>query len=300
MATHHKIFEQFRCWNGEVEAGFSANFLGVLTRDAFFNMMVKNAEKRLVRTELPAFDEEYFEWIDLLEAVTAARRTFTMIELGAGYGRWMANAVAALQATTKIPYKLIGVESEPTHFKWIKQHFKDNQFSAWRCKFVKACAAGKNGWVWFYVGRPDEWYGQAIAPAPPEVELAKVKVKLKAFLGMTIPLGDYIVKRVKAISLNKLLQHLEKVDLIDLDVQGAESEVLQAARKQLGDKVMRVHIGTHGPTIEEELRELFRGLGWENLNDYSCGSESETPYGRIQFGDGVQSWRNPRNFAAEK
>ena len=36
----------------------------------------------------PAFDEEYCEWIDVLEAVQAAYGRFTMIEFGAGYSRW--------------------------------------------------------------------------------------------------------------------------------------------------------------------------------------------------------------------
>lgn len=49
--------------------------------------MGPSPERRFVTTTLPAFDEEYFEWIDLLEAVTEATGEFTMIELGAGWGR---------------------------------------------------------------------------------------------------------------------------------------------------------------------------------------------------------------------
>ena len=37
----------------------------------------------------PDFCEEYFEWIDVLESVLAADQQFVMIELGAGYGRWL-------------------------------------------------------------------------------------------------------------------------------------------------------------------------------------------------------------------
>ena len=37
---------------------------------------------------IPPIDEEYFEWVDLLESVRDARGAYTMMELGAGYGRW--------------------------------------------------------------------------------------------------------------------------------------------------------------------------------------------------------------------
>jgi hypothetical protein len=84
------------------------------------------------------------------------------------------------------------------------------------------------------------------------------------------------------------------VDLIDLDVQGTELIVLSSAVEQLSQKVKRVHIGTHGEEIESGLRTLFQNLGWTKLNDYACGSESETPWGVIKFGDGVQTWINPK------
>jgi len=286
---HHPIFEKFPCWEGEVEAGLSANFLGVLTRDRFFTMMEKNPCRRHVKTSLPAFDEEYFEWIDVLESIALAHNDFTMIELGAGYGRWMVHATAALRSTTGIPYRLIGVEPEPTHFKWIKTHFKDNNIVARKHQLIKAAAADHDGWTWFYIGRPDEWYGQAIAPNIKAGALREVK----AWFTKRKYIGNEQVKKVKSISLNTLLRPLERVDLIDLDVQGAELAVLEAASKQLGGKVKRVHIGTHGQDIERGLRALFQGLGWEKLNDYACNSECETPYGRIKFGDGVQTWVNP-------
>jgi chromosome segregation ATPase len=55
-----------------------------------------------------------------------------------------------------------------------------------------------------------------------------------------------------------------------------------------------VHIGTHSHDIELDLRTLFRQNGWYKLNDYSCQSTETTPWGDIAFGDGVQTWINPR------
>jgi FkbM family methyltransferase len=288
MLPQHPIFDKFTPWHGRVQPGYWANFLGVMTRNSFVNFWNKPLSQEVVTAPLPAFSEEYFEWIDVLEAAVAAEGHFTMIELGAGYGRWMANAVAALRAVNDLPYTLIGVEPEPTHFKWMEQHFEDNGIDFQRTKLIEAAVAADEGSVWFYVGRPAEWYGQAIAPTI----TGSAAYKLFARLTRRARLCNEEVRKVPAVSLNTILRPLSTVDLIDLDVQGAELEVLTAAKEQLAAKVKRVHIGTHSTDIEAGLRTLFNNLEWKNLNDYSIGSEPETPYGKIKFGDGVQTWVN--------
>jgi len=280
---HHHVFSKFDCWKGYVGPGFSANFLHVRTRSYFAGW--EDLGGQFVATELPAFDEEYFEWIDLLEAVTTARGQFKMIELGAGWGRWLANAVAALRQANDLPYTLIGVEPEPTHFRWMREHLKTNAVDLSRCQLIRAAVSRRDGTLWFYVGRPATWYGQAIAANP----LAWIE-RLRGVLAK----AEVRVKKVRSISLRTLLGPLDRVDLIDLDVQGAEADVLESAAEELDGKVKRVHIGTHGTEIEARLRRLFQGLGWQQLNDYPSGSQSDTPWGVISFQDGVQSWTNPR------
>src|SRR5947209_3959774 len=72
--------------------------------------------------------EEIYEWIALAESVRAAQEKFTMIELGAGYGRWMVSgACLARLIRPGLALKLVGVEAERTHFKWMRQHFLDNE-----------------------------------------------------------------------------------------------------------------------------------------------------------------------------
>jgi hypothetical protein len=75
---------------------------------------------RHVETDYPPFDEEYFEWIDLLEAITSAKGQFTMLELGGGWGRWTANAATALRHLGGLPHTLVVVEAESTHFQLSK------------------------------------------------------------------------------------------------------------------------------------------------------------------------------------
>ena len=74
----------------------------------------------------PPVDGEYFEWIDVLESVALARDRYTMLELGAGYGRWAVRAAAAVRQRGISECHLVAVEADPVHFTWLQQHFCDN------------------------------------------------------------------------------------------------------------------------------------------------------------------------------
>jgi len=269
---HHEVFYRFPPVRRQAPAGFRVNFLGVRTREAFFTQW---GDRRRSTTDYPDFDEEYFEWIDLLEAVAHAEGQFTMLELGAGFGYWLANAAAALKQSTNLPYALVGVEAEPTHFRWMKENLIENQVDLSQCRLIEAAVADRDGTIGFHVGEtphggPADWYGQKIG-GPTDV---------------------------RAVSLNTLLCSLDNVDLIDLDVEGAEQRILEAAGTEINAKVKRIHIETHSHEVEAGLRSLFTELGWVNLRDYPCQSETETEWGRVAFQGGVQSWVNPRFFSS--
>ena len=79
-----------------------------------------------VTTSYPSIDEEYFEWIDILESVSSAKTQYVMFELGAGYGRWAVRAARALRQHGAMPCHLVAVEAEPQHFEWLREHFGNN------------------------------------------------------------------------------------------------------------------------------------------------------------------------------
>jgi FkbM family methyltransferase len=259
-AAQHEVFSRF-------VGGCSLlpNWVGTLTRREFFE-----DDLRFVTVSPPSPDPEIFEWIDVLEAVTSARGRFTMLELGAGYGRWIVNAAAALRAYSGLGHALTAVEAEPTHFRWLELHCADNDVDA---TLIQAAVTSTGGTVEFGVGRPASWYGQAIADGTWSPER---------------------VETVAAVTLSELLAPLESVDLIHCDIQSAEADVFEEAAEAVDAKVKRVHIGTHDADGERRLREVFSSLHWEWLNDYACGASAETPFGPMNFQDGVQTWLNVR------
>ncbi len=299
MQEHHKVFSHFGLFHGECPGGYQIDsFLGAKARCEFRVEAIRTGTI-MVQTPLPGFNEEYFEWIDLLESIVNARKSYTMIELGAGFGRWAVRAALAIQQyNKKLPYRLIAVEAEPMHFEWMRLHFEDNGIDPSKHSLIHGAVSDTPGDVSFYVGsapgelKPDGWYGQSLM----QDHEVLAQVDDEPYRGFEVRRhgSGFATISVPSVSLTSILTNLHRVDLIDFDLQGHEGSVVRSAIDELNAKVKRLHIGTHGPEIEIGLRELLTSHGWRCLCDYAAFSTTQTPWGAITFQDGVQSWVNPR------
>ena len=134
---HHLIFDSFHRTAPYNDDRYHFNFMGAriaheLERDLIevvpgFNPDLANGIKASGRSarygDDPTFpyqnSEDYFEWIDLLTAIERSRTQFNMIEVGAGYGRWISNAAAALKRRKKedlLRPKLVALEANKARF----------------------------------------------------------------------------------------------------------------------------------------------------------------------------------------
>ena len=223
---------------------------------------------------------ELTEWEALLDAIEDAPGRLTAVELGAGFGRWTVNAAAAIRRyRPDLKYRLLAVEAEPTHFRWLKQHTRANGLRRWSragtCKLIHAAVSGRAGRDRFYFGNPSAWYGQTL-----------VRPVNEGF--------DGPVTEVRTVTLSSLLQPLDRVDLIDIDIQGAELEVLREVAPALGH-VQRIHVETHFETIDEQLPTVLAGAAgnWRQDAAIPLGARRTTPLGEADFSEGgVQVWRN--------
>ena len=303
MRQHH-VISYFKPFSGNVPALREVDFLGTFTRHEFIAGLHPAApEPRQVSDYYPAFDEEYFEWIDLLEAVTSARESFTMIELGAGFGRWTVRAAAAWrQRNPGLPFRLIAVEPEPVVFGWMRQHFADNDVDERGHSLIHAAISDAPGSAMFYIGgprggpfdrHPNSWYGQALTKDYDAASLNRPDGVYAGFKVIEHSSGWRSI-RIPTLSLRCILKDVDRVDLIDLDIEGQELISLSHAIDDVDAKVKRLHIGTHSQEIEAGLRQLFAAHGWQCLADYSLNSTNQTPWGMIHFENGVQSWVNPK------
>ncbi|HXN08053.1 MAG TPA: FkbM family methyltransferase [Candidatus Acidoferrales bacterium] len=270
--SQHPVFREFHARAEADGAGYYVNFLGQKADIAFGIEEGASAEP-------PPVDEESFEWIAMLEAVLEARETFTMFELGAGFGRWLVAAVcAARQKHPGMRFELVGVEPEPTHFTWMKQHFVDNGLNPREHTLLEAVVNGTGEPAHFVIGYPREWYGQAIVP--------------EGYREAAHPHAGTI--RLPAVRLIDLLKSHRYVDLIDMDIQGAEEEVVSSSIGAMSEKARRAYVSTHSAQIHEAVAHHFQDAGWKLATAHGwTGAEEETVFGPVTFGDGIQYWLNP-------
>lgn len=233
-------------------------------------------------------DEEMFEWVDVLESIHDAKGSFTFVELGAGYGRWSIRAFNAARRFG-IPasnISLVTVEAEAVHSNWLLRNFEMNHIPHSSHMHFECAVSDWSGDGQFYVFQPGEsdrewqakrWYGQALVRAD------------NSWAGAGTEL-------VKVSRLNDILSSLPSgkiIDLLDMDLQGEDSRVLESSLEQLS-RVRKVHVGTD--SIEEDSRifNFMSQIGWTLIRRYLPLRTSPTAYGHISFVDGVMTWRNPK------
>jgi FkbM family methyltransferase len=257
--------------------GCIVTWCGSIVRKSFFRDLEAEPEHTRLGIQ-PPLDEELFEWHSLASAIRDARGRFTFVELGAGFCRWAVSAAVACRRLA-LPCDLIAVEAEPDHFVMMKQHFADNDLDWREHRLIEAAISAQAGSVHFTVGAADRWWGQAILPSA-DYGFGDIE-------GVT-------VRSVPAITPGDILETVALVDLMDIDIQGAEADVIESGLPELTAKVRRLHIGTHKTDIEERIRVALAAAGWRRVWDFPCNTRTRTPYGHVTFQDGVQAWFNPR------
>jgi hypothetical protein len=120
------VFEQFRHYTGAGSPGYVINFLGVRTRTEFSKSLASFGGK----VTPPPFNGDFyadgFEWMGFLKSVLGAGDRFRLLELGAGWGPWMASGVVAAQSRGIRDIRVYGVEADKRHVEFIARHQQDN------------------------------------------------------------------------------------------------------------------------------------------------------------------------------
>jgi len=312
---HHPIMKNFKPYEGKCASDSVVDFLGVFTRKDYIRGLNSSKhqlgltdEENFISTQYPDFNHSYFECVSMLEAVVKAKDKFMMIELGAGIGFQVIQAVAAIRAYhgPEFPCKLIAVEGEPTAYKWMQNHFVDNNVDPAHHQLIEAVVSDKDGSVLFEVGFPDGYGSFVVSPFrfitnPLRWVYRFIKRIYKKLKGHKLVKTDYWsgskglgihTKKSKSISLNFILRDLESVDFLHIDIFEQEVQVLKPAIEQLTNKVKRIQIETHTAKAEKELWELFNSRGWKCVNNFPRGVIRKTEYGSFDFIDGVQTWIN--------
>ena len=299
----HRVFSQFQPCLATAREGLFVDWLGEKIPGALIDAHLfgeRNAAGGETTSNcrppgyFPPFNEEYFEWIDLLESALQASDVFTFLELGAGFGRWSVRAACAARQLGK-RYRLGLAEAAPKHIGEIQEVMTVNGVSRSDYTLFECAVAAKRGEGVFVVvwptGNPPVWYGLALTTN--SMSGAAVAGEHEGVPLWRMSDGWGVIK-IQQRPLSEIVGNYSRVDLADLDLQGMEAEAIEEALSTLTDRVHRLHIGTHSHEIEARLRDALSGAGWTCVRDYPCLQENDTPFGRIAFVDGVQTWINER------
>ena len=255
----------------------------------------------------PVVAEEYFEYLDVLAAVIAyaperralaRHRPFTSVELGSGYGHWAFAAYKALQQRAPdAPHHLLLVDVVGSLQPAI-QHLA--QINGVRVD-------GPNHTLHFHAGFVSE-RGQTGG-----LEGAAMMARQYEGLWGT---GKSPASSLQAgATLDELFDRYQTpwcIDMVDIDIQGGEyvstptgkPGLFHAERsiRTLTRRARRVHIGLHGGEEHDaKLLAKFAAHGWKvrwhfprNFDGWHTGVRTQTPWGPVQFSDGVLSLINTR------
>ena len=208
--------------------GFRCEFTGLCFRNYFVEDWSMESEEKTLVEHLAVvpnkMSEETLEMASLVAALVryidekTKNRTFVMTELGAGYGRWALNAIK-LGESLGVTVRAVAVEAEPTHFQMLQHAFLSAGVDTALHRLVFGAVGGHDGSAFFFNGAASQWWGQRLCeswvPPPPPEEWG----------------GGGIAETAETdvFSLATILQDEGEVDLVDMDIQGAELEVLSAA-----------------------------------------------------------------------
>jgi FkbM family methyltransferase len=291
---HDPVLHRFPPWEGEADGRFAYDFLGVRT-DPRFHRQIRPQPPGPLKTDYPRPQYEYIELVFLLDSVldsvpdsvaaAAEGGGLTVMELGAGYGRWLAAAFRAARLVSTGPVKLIGVEMVPRHVARLHEHLRNNGIDPEEHDLIHAAVSDRDGEAWY---RPD-----SDPAAEYGLSVFRRRVGGAGPAGSaTKPSGRETPVRVPCIGLAGLLRSAGTVDLVHCDIQGEELRAIGGSVDELSRRVSRLLVATHSRRIHRRLRALLSEAGWECRHDYRPHRRERTPFGDVQFLDGLLAYVN--------
>ncbi len=256
------------------------NFLGVRIDPKFFPTILQGRQGQVEDIPIPAnWHADIAEWGAALRAVDLARGTFTVIELGCGWGCWMNNTgVAARRAGLDV--HLIGIEGDETHVAFAREAYAANGFGSHQVTLRRGIAAPTSGSALF-----------------PRQEQGGVQWGLEPIFGATDEQrrsarqsGHY--DELPMVALGEIAAPHRRIDLLHIDIQGGEADFIAGCLPVCAEKVAYILVGTHSRQIEGRIMDTLLQAGWKLEIERPAIFSLDGGMPQITV-DGVQGWRNP-------
>ncbi|SDI70263.1 class I SAM-dependent methyltransferase [Alloyangia pacifica] len=263
----------------EPTPGASTNFLGVKVPVKVFPPVLTALEGKLEGPPDPGnWHADIAEWAAALLSVVRARGSYRIVEIGCGWGCWLVNMGTAARARG-LDVALIGIEGDAGHLSRAAEVLQMNGFTPGDYRLHHGIAGPRAGKAIFPDSKSETtgWGGEAIF-FPDAATLARAR-------------RDPDVQVLDCMPL-KALSDGAVIDLLHIDIQGAEVDFVTGSMADISSHVRRVLIGTHSRIIEGQLSAHFLEAGW--IMEMERPALMPLHAGRPHIAiDGVQLWRNP-------
>ena len=246
----------------------------------------------LERLTMPIPDDGYHaeaaEYVALADSVRRAQGRYCIAELGAGWGPWVGLGGVLARSRGIREIDLVAVEALPARFALLRKHLAVNGLrpaegdrtvlDGVTCTLVAGAVTTTRTEVFFPdVGITD--MGSAASETDSDRDYRGKRVQHLRVPGY--PLSEIIGDR-----------HL---DLLHVDVQGAELALVEANLDRLARQVDAMVIGTHSRVIEGALIDLLYRNGWHLELEKPCrvawSSSEPASQEAMTETDGCQYWR---------
>lgn len=267
----------------EPSPGHLTNFLGVRISPKFFPTILDGRAGEVEPIPLPAnWHADIAEWGATLRAVDLAHETFTVLELGCGWGCWMANTGVAARRSGRVVH-MIGIEGDEGHVEFAHEAMADNGFAPDQYTLHRGVAAATEGVALFpRVDHSGEVWGLEPVFGASEDERRHA-----------VETGSH--DELPMVSMARVIGEHARIDLLHVDIQGGEADLVEGCLPLLSEKVAYMMIGTHSKQIEGELFSTLLASGdWLLEIERPAILDLTHDRGPVVRVDGVQGWRNLR------
>ncbi len=273
------VMASFQVHGQTPEDGVIRNFLGTRIPPSVFPSILTDMAGHVEPLPVPGnWHADIAEWGAALFSVQQAKDLYRIVELGCGWGCWITNMGNAARARG-LKVDLIGIEGDSYHLASARQVLEMNGFSDTQARVFHGVAGPRPGKAIFpvHATEGENWGAEPVFDPSPEA-LAKAENDPGAQVLECMPLGQ--------------LSQGQRIDLLHIDIQGAETDFVRGNQDQMNAHVARVLIGTHSRAIEGDLCRHFLDLGWQMEIERPALNEIVDGRPDIRI-DGVQLWANP-------
>lgn len=262
-------------------AGTLTNFMGLKVPVSVFPPVLAAMDGQVEGPPNPGnWHADIAEWAAAFHAITSVKDQgqARVVELGCGWGCWL-NITGMAARKLGMDVSLIGIEGDANHLANARTTLGMNGFDEDDFTLVHGIAAPTTGQAIFPGPAAGEasWGGEAIYNAPANV-LARAKKDPTVQVLDCYPLSTLSPSGI--------------IDLLHIDIQGAEADFVAGNMDDMKTHVRRVLIGTHSRAIEGRLDTLFMAQGWRLEMDRPVIAPLQNGVSTLHI-DGVQMWANP-------